>query len=91
MVALVTERSYEQETEGFVERVIAETLVRLSISISELLNVATLLIRGEPDRQVQVDARRGIASVGVALNDGILRPIIRQYPDLDPDREQRQQ
>jgi len=68
-----------------MERDVAEMLVRLSISISEQLNVATLLVRNEQDKQVQIDTRRAIANVGAALDEGILRPIIKQYPDLDPD------
>lgn len=70
-----------------MDRAIAEQLMQKYLELSEPLNLATELTDKIENKEERSLIRRGIGSVMVNIYVDLMRPIIRQYPDLDPDRD----
>jgi hypothetical protein len=71
-----------------MQRDIAEKLMELLNRMWEPFNQATELIDQIPSQDEQRALRRGLAEgYGRVYTDVMLR-IIREYPDLDPDRDE---
>ena len=68
-----------------MDRAIAADLIRLYLAAGEPLNEATSLISQLPDREEQMRLRRPLGELMAALYIDLIRPIVRDYPDLDPD------
>jgi hypothetical protein len=69
-----------------MEREIAEKLMNVLQRFSEPFNRATELISEISSQEEQRALRRGLAQSITILDTQVMLPIIRQYPDLDPDR-----
>lgn len=69
-----------------MERAIAEQLMRTFLAVNEPLNSATLLTAKIESKDEQESLRRAIGNVMQVIYIDLMRPVIRQYPDLDPDR-----
>ncbi len=69
-----------------MERAIAEQLLRTFLAMNESLNSATLLAAKVESKDEQDSLRRAIGNVIQVIYIDLMRPVIRQYPDLDPDR-----
>lgn len=70
-----------------MDREIARKLIELAVAIDKPLDDATELTAQLSDIEERKAVRRAIAEVtGTAYSELIL-PILRQYPDLDPDPE----
>jgi len=54
--------------------------------MNESLNSATLLAAKVESKDEQDSLRRAIGNVIQVIYIDLMRPVIRQYPDLDPDR-----
>ena len=69
-----------------MEKTVAARLMKLFLELDEPLNKATEIIGELPDQEEQVTMRRGIAEVGSRVYADLMLPIIRRYPDLDPEK-----
>jgi hypothetical protein len=69
-----------------MERKVAEELMQALLSMGEPLNAATEATRNIGSQEEQESVRRTIGRVMDTVYVDLMRPIIRQYPDLDPDR-----
>jgi hypothetical protein len=69
-----------------VERALAEQLMHTFLAMSEPLNSATSLTAQMENKEEQESLRRAIGNVMQMIYIDLMRPVIRQYPDLDPDR-----
>jgi hypothetical protein len=70
-----------------MERKLAESLMQTYLAMTQPLNAAERMAREITDKAEQESARRAIGSLMQAVYVELMRPIIRQFPDLDPDRE----
>ena len=70
-----------------MDRAIAEQLMQKYLELSEPLNLATDLTDRIENKEEKELIRRGIGTVMAKIYIDLMRPIIRQYPDLDPDRD----
>jgi len=71
-----------------MEREVAEELMRTLVAMNEPLNAATVLTEKIKSKDEQDSLRRVIGTLMQTIYIELMRPIIRQYPDLDPDRTQ---
>lgn len=69
-----------------MERAIAEKLMRVLLEFSGPFNRATEIISQISSQEEQRALRRGLAESIGGLDANVMLPIIRQYPDLDPDK-----
>lgn len=72
-----------------MERRIAEQLIELALSLDEPLNRATTLSFEIADAEEQKAVRRAIAETTGTAFTGLIAPIVRQFPDLDPEKASR--
>jgi hypothetical protein len=73
--------------EAAVTREGAEALMRIYTRVGVALNEAHAVIEREPDEDVRRALRRPL---GIAMSDlwvELQLPLVSEYPDLDPDRE----
>lgn len=70
-----------------MERTVAEQLMGLLLSLDKPLNAATSLTQEISDPVEQKAVRRGIGEITGRVYTDLMRPIIRQYPDLDPEKD----
>jgi len=61
-------------------------LMQLYLRACEPLNLAAKVIGGLPDEEEQKRLRRPLGEVGQSIYVELMRPIIREYPELDQDR-----
>jgi hypothetical protein len=66
-----------------MDRAIAEKMVELLLRFDEPFNAATELTDQMTDEAEARAIRRGLAGILVRIDD-VIRPIVRQFPDLDP-------
>jgi hypothetical protein len=70
-----------------MDRSIAEQLMQCYLALDGPLNSATILSDSIENQEEKSLVRRGVASVTAKIFIDLMRPIIRQYPDLDPDKD----
>lgn len=68
-----------------MDRRVAEQLMKAFFDLSEPLNAATSLTSQIDGKEEQAAFRKGIGEIMNIAYVDLMRPIIRQYPDLDPD------
>jgi hypothetical protein len=66
-----------------MDRAIAEKMIETLLNIDDPLNAATELTSQMADEAEARSVRRGLAEILVRIDD-VMRPIVRQFPDLDP-------
>ncbi len=69
-----------------MDRQIAEQLMKSILDLSAPLNLATSLTAQIDDKELQAKMRKAIGEIMNTAYIDLMRPIVRQYPDLDPDR-----
>jgi hypothetical protein len=69
-----------------MDRAVAEELIRLVKALDGSLNAATEATAKIADPEERKAVRRAIAEIIVKADEDLIRPIVRQYPDLDPDK-----
>jgi hypothetical protein len=69
-----------------MDRVVAEKLIETLRRFDEPFNVATELTDQMTESEARA-VRRGLAEI-LARIDDVIRPIVRQFPDLDPDKNE---
>jgi hypothetical protein len=67
-----------------VERKLAEQLIGHFLALDKPLNDAAHLVETIEDAAVQRQMKGAIADVVLSVYTDLIRPIVRQYPDLDP-------
>ena len=70
-----------------MDRAIAEQLMQFYLALDGPLNSATILSDKIENKEERSLVRRGVGGVTSKIYIELMRPIIRQYPDLDPDRD----
>ena len=70
-----------------MERVVAERLMRIYAGIGNLLNEATEVVGTLPDHDEQKRCRRAIGTVMGNVWFDLQLPIVREHPELDPDKK----
>lgn len=71
-----------------MDREIARRLISFATALDEPLNEATALSEQISNIEERNAVRRAIASITGAAYSELIRPILRQYPDLDPDAKE---
>ena len=71
-----------------MDRRVAEMLMKDLRALSEPLNSAAALIEQISDKDEQILLRRGIGELMGRIYTDLMIPILKQYPEMDPDEEQ---
>jgi hypothetical protein len=69
-----------------MERAIAEQLMKLLLALDGPLNSATELTDMITDPEERKAVRRSIGELTSQAYTDLIRPIVRQFPDLDPEK-----
>ena len=69
-----------------MDRPTAEKLMSLHHRLGDLLNEATAIVDAIPSEEEQRELRRPLGELMQTTWVEFAAPIVRQYPDLDPDR-----
>lgn len=69
-----------------MDRSIAEQLMKSLLELDAPLNRATELTEKIADPEERKAVRRGIGELTLRAYTDLIRPIVRQYPDLDPEK-----
>lgn len=69
-----------------MDRSIAEQLMKSLLELDAPLNRATELTEKITDPEERKAVRRGIGELTLQAYTDLIRPIVRQYPDLDPEK-----
>lgn len=70
-----------------MDRNTAKSLMTYCMEANAALNGATHSIENLPDHEERARLRKYLGEIGQLVFLGLMRPIVKQYPDLDPDRE----
>jgi len=73
-----------------MDRGTAERLIQPYSQFDELFNEAHTVIHALPDQEEQKRLRQPMTRAMVGLRTDFMFPIVREFPDLDPDKEQRE-
>jgi hypothetical protein len=69
-----------------MEKSSAARIVEAVLELSEQLNKVDEELRTIPDEEERKTLLRALGRIMAELDAGLIRPLVRQYPDLDPDR-----
>jgi hypothetical protein len=69
-----------------MDRPLAKLLIEVALALDKPLNTATELTDQIPDETERKAVRRAITDILGATYSGLILPIVRQYPDLDPEK-----
>jgi hypothetical protein len=70
-----------------MDRTVAERIMKELLALTDPLNSATEATTRITDKEEQASFRRSIGEIMNSVYAHLMRPIIKQYPDLDPDKE----
>lgn len=70
-----------------MEKSAASEIIKAVLQLSDQLSVIEQQLRGLSDGIERKSLLRSLGSIMVDLDIGLIRPLVRQYPDLDPDRQ----
>ena len=69
-----------------MDRNVGELLMSNLLAFDEPLNSSATLVNQIPNKEEQKEFRRGIGEIVGRIYTDLMLPIIRQYPDLDPEK-----
>jgi len=69
-----------------MDRGVAEPLMKELMALGVCLNSMTVLTDKISDKEEQVEIRRVIGNIMGMIYTDMMIPIMRQYPDLNPDK-----
>ena len=69
-----------------LDRATAENLMKNLLDLSASMNTIAGQIEGIDAEEQKMVMRRGISNLMGAIYSDLMRPIIREYKDLDPDK-----
>ena len=72
-----------------MDKALATKLIEQCRRIDDTLSVATALAAEIADDEERKRYLRAIADIIADVFVTLIRPIVKEYPELDPDREQR--
>lgn len=64
----------------------ASKIIRSVLELSHRLDDVDAELRNIGSEDEKQQFLRALGTIMVELNTGLIRPLVRQYPDLDPDR-----
>ncbi len=70
-----------------MDRQTAEEIIQVLVQLDSHFSRASELTRRIEDQNEQLEIRQGLGDVIGRVYTEIMMPILRQYPDLDPDRK----
>jgi hypothetical protein len=70
-----------------MDRAIAEQLMQCYVALDGPLHTAGKISEKIETKEERDPVRRAIGDLVLNIYSNLMRPIIRQYPDLDPDKE----
>ena len=70
-----------------MEKSAAADLIAMLLRLSDQLNEIDAQLRRLPDDAERKTLLRSMGSIMLDLDGGLIRPLVRQHPDLDPDRK----
>lgn len=70
-----------------MDRSLAAEIIKKVRSLDELLGDLEAQLRQIPDESERRPLLRALGGIIVDLDAGLVRPIAREYPDLDPDKD----
>lgn len=70
-----------------MDRQLAEKLMQCCQDLSPPMNAAFELARSIPDPVERRTILTGWANITMCIYEQVMRPIIREHPDLDPDKD----
>lgn len=70
-----------------MDRAIAEQLMQCYLALDAPLNSAAIISEKIEPKEERDPVRLAISRLVLNIDSNLMRPIIRQYPDLDPDRD----
>jgi hypothetical protein len=70
-----------------MDRDTAKSLMKHCMEINAALNASTHSIEDLPDHEERARLRKHLSKIGQLVFLELMRPIVKQYPDLDPDRD----
>jgi hypothetical protein len=79
--------STNQQEALSMERELARIVMDKAMSIEKILEEITEALFKISDEDEQKSLRRAIGSMGIIIAREIIRPIAREYPELDPDND----
>jgi hypothetical protein len=69
-----------------MEKTLAAQVIDSVLQLSGQLNGIDEQLQALPEGAEREALLRALGSVMFELDSGLIRPLVRQYPDLDPDR-----
>ena len=72
-----------------MKRIVAEKIIQEMMDIGERLNIATSLVEEIENKDECKNFKIPIGNIMGLIYTEIMIPIIKQHPDLDPDRADR--
>jgi len=69
-----------------MEKALASKLIDSVLQLSGQLNDIDAQLLALPEGAERETLLRALGSVMFELDSGLIRPLVRQYPDLDPDK-----
>ncbi len=69
-----------------MEKALATQVIASVLRLSDQLNSIGDQLHALPEGAERDALLRALGSVMFELDAGLIRPLVRQYPDLDPDR-----
>lgn len=69
-----------------MEKSLASSLINAVQQLDERLNDIDVQLRAVPDEAERKLLLRALGMAMAELDCGLIRPLVRQHPDLDPDR-----
>ena len=70
-----------------MDREIAEQLMQCYVALDGPLNSAAIISEKIEPKEERDPVRSALARLALSIDSSLMRPIIRQYPDLDPDKD----
>lgn len=69
-----------------LDKTVAENLMRKSLDLGASMNAVAAQVEQVDVEEQKLSLRRSIANLMGMLYTDIMIPVIREYPDLDPDK-----
>jgi hypothetical protein len=69
-----------------MDKATAQRIIQAVLELSDQLNSLDGQLRGIGNINESRPLLRSLATIMAELDSGLIRPLVKQYPDLDPDR-----
>lgn len=69
-----------------MEKSSAATIIQAVLRLDDQLNDIDAQLRAIPDDSERKALLRALGTIVLDLDSSLIRPLVRQYPELDPDK-----